>query len=54
MHQKGMKSPKYDYTDLSSTICSADGCITRIKKKLVHIKKVLPKLCFRHYQEANQ
>ena len=53
MHSKGMKSSKHDYKDLSSITCAIDGCTTRIKKKLVHIKKVLPKLCYRHYKEAN-
>ena len=53
MHTKGMKPSKHDYTELSSIVCSVDGCFTRIKKKLVHIKKTLPKLCYRHHKEAN-
>ena len=53
MHTKGMTPSKHDYKELSSIVCSIDGCITRIKKKLIHIKKVLPKFCYKHYKEAN-
>ena len=60
MHSKGMKKPKYKYTDLAEDnihndngidVCSRKSCSTRIKKKLVYIKNHRPTLCYKHYKE---
>ena len=52
MYEKGMKKPKNKYTELSDITCSVNGCSTRIKEKLVYIKKSRPTLCYNHHKET--
>ena len=54
MYEKGMKKPKNKYTELSAISCSVIGCSTRIKEKLMYIKKSRPKLCYQHYKETKK